>query len=131
MDVKYVGQGRRETFNVNEGSIDSTLSGSIRGENLNGEHILNSSINAINNSNNDNGNVREEDVRKSVDKLNKLLEGKATYVEYEVYGKLRSITIKIMDSNTRKVVKEIPPKKIIDMVDKLCELAGMFMDEKA
>ncbi|MBC2398423.1 flagellar protein FlaG [Clostridium tetanomorphum] len=131
MDVKYIGQGRQETFNVNQGSIDSTLSGSIRGENLNGEHILNSSINAINNSNNDNGNVREEDVKKSVDKLNKLLEGKATYVEYEVYGKLKSITIKIMDSNTKKVVKEIPPKKIIDMVDKLCELAGMFMDEKA
>ncbi|MBV1821848.1 flagellar protein FlaG, partial [Bacteroidales bacterium MSK.15.36] len=43
----------------------------------------------------------------------------------------KSITIKILDHKTKEVVKEIPPKKLIDMVDKLCELAGVFLDKKA
>ncbi|WP_027625839.1 flagellar protein FlaG [Clostridium lundense] len=129
MDVKYISQGRREAFDIN--SIDSLLGEETQIKNLNGEYIIDTAIKEANGVNNDNGNVREQDVKRSVDKLNKLLEGKPTYVEYELYGKSKSITIKIMDSSTKKVVKEIPPKKIIDMVDKLCELAGIFMDDKA
>lgn len=72
-----------------------------------------------------------DDIKKSVDKLNKLFEDKSTYVEYEVYGKSKSVTIKILDHKTKEVIKEIPPKKLIDMVDKLCELAGVFIDQKA
>lgn len=72
-----------------------------------------------------------DEVKKAADKLNKLFEDKSTYVEYEVYGKSKSITIKILDHKTKEVVKEIPPKKLIDMVDKLCELAGVFLDKKA
>lgn len=131
MDVKYISQGRRESFDINSNSTDNLLGEKTEIGNLNGEYILDTPIKEASSLNNDNGNVRREDVKKSVDKLNKLLEGKSTYVEYEVYGKSKSITIKIMDSNTKKVVKEIPPRKIIDMVDKLCELAGIFMDEKA
>ncbi|NOH16429.1 flagellar protein FlaG [Clostridium cochlearium] len=72
-----------------------------------------------------------DEVKKAADKLNKLFEDKSTYVEYEVYGKSKSITIKILNNKTKEVVKEIPPKKLIDMVDKLCELAGIFVDQKA
>lgn len=72
----------------------------------------------------------EKEVKKSVDKLNKLLEDKETYLQYEVYGKFNDITIKIINKKTKETIKEIPPKKIIDMVAKLCELAGFFVDEK-
>lgn len=75
--------------------------------------------------------VSEEQVSKAVETINKLFEDKSTYVQYEVYGKMRSITIKILDNRTNEVIKEIPPKKLIDMVDKLCELAGVLVDEKA
>lgn len=124
MDVTNVSQGRHTTFQVNANPINNA---SVEAsDNPIGE------INVMeNNGIEDKGAVKERDVKKAVDKLNKLLEGKQTYVQYEVYGKLKSITIRIMDSNTKKVVKEIPPKKLIDMVDKLCEMAGMFMDQKA
>jgi len=78
----------------------------------------------------DNKNLTNKDVEKAVDKLNKLLEDKETYAEYEVYGKFKDLTVRIIDKNTKEVVQEIPPKKIIAMVEKLCELAGMFVDEK-
>ncbi|URS74501.1 flagellar protein FlaG [Clostridium autoethanogenum] len=59
-----------------------------------------------------------------------MLEDKATHLKYEVCGKFNDITVQIIDDKTNKVIKEIPPKKIIEMVDKLCELAGVFLDKK-
>ena len=75
--------------------------------------------------------VSEKEVRKAVEKLNVLFEDKSTHVQYEVYGKFHNITIRIIDDKTDQVIKEIPPKKLIDMVDKLCQMAGILVDEKA
>jgi|GEM_PF-553676 Uncharacterized flagellar protein FlaG len=76
-------------------------------------------------------NLTEKDVEKAVDKLNKLLEDKATHAECEIYGKSKDLIVRIVDNKTKEVVQELPPKKIIDMIDKLCELAGIFVDKKA
>lgn len=75
--------------------------------------------------------ISEGEVKKAVEKLNVLFQDNATHVEYEVYGKQHTITTRIIDDKTSQVVKELPPKKIIDMVDKLCEMAGILVDEKA
>ncbi|EPY2277532.1 flagellar protein FlaG [Clostridium sporogenes] len=72
-----------------------------------------------------------KEVKDSVDKLNKLLEGKDIHLEYEIYGKFRDLTIRLINTKTKEVIKEIPPRKIIDMVAKLCEMAGVLVDEKA
>ncbi len=36
-----------------------------------------------------------------------------------------------MDTETNKVIKEFPPEKIQDMIAKMWELAGLFVDERA
>ena len=38
--------------------------------------------------------------------------------------------IKIHDKETDEVIVEYPPEKILDMVAKMCERAGIFMDKK-
>ncbi|WP_446897243.1 flagellar protein FlaG [Clostridium sp. LBM24168] len=75
--------------------------------------------------------ITEENVKKAVDKFNALLEENPTHLEYEIYGKFKDTVIKIVDDNSKKVIKELPPKNIIDMVEKFCELAGFFVNEKA
>ena len=75
--------------------------------------------------------VSEKEVSKAVDKLNKLFEDKSTHVQYEVYGLSHNISIKIIDDKTEQVIKEIPSKKFIEMMDELCNLAGIMLDEKA
>lgn len=75
--------------------------------------------------------IDEKNVKEAVDKLNKLFEGTQTHVEYETVGKAKHLAIKIVDSKTKETIKEIPPKKIIEMIDKLCEMAGIMVDEKA
>ncbi|SKA72712.1 flagellar protein FlaG [Clostridium sp. USBA 49] len=75
--------------------------------------------------------IQEKDLKNAVDKLNKFLEDNKTHAEYEIHDKLNDVMIKIVDDNTGKVIKEIPPQKILDMVAKMCEIVGILFDKKA
>ncbi len=75
--------------------------------------------------------ITQKDVEKSVEKLNKFLEDEQVHVEYEVHDKFNQLMIKIIDDNTKEVIQELPPRKIIDMVAKMCEMVGILMDKKA
>lgn len=40
------------------------------------------------------------------------------------------VTIKVVDKESKKVIKEYPPEKTLDMIQKLWEMAGLMVDEK-
>ncbi len=40
------------------------------------------------------------------------------------------VTIKIVDKETKELIKEVPPEKTLDMISKVWELAGIIVDEK-
>ena len=40
------------------------------------------------------------------------------------------VKIKIIDRDTKKVIKELPPEKTLDMIAKAWEMAGILVDEK-
>ncbi len=73
----------------------------------------------------------EEKVGKAVDKLNKIIEDEDVYAKYEVHDKLNQIMVKLIDRNTNEVILEVPSKKILDMVAKMCEMAGILLDKRA
>lgn len=74
---------------------------------------------------------REEDIAKAVDKLNKFLQDDNTTAEYEVHEVFGDVMIKIIDNDTKQVIMEVPPKKILDLVAKMMELAGVLVDKRA
>ena len=49
---------------------------------------------------------------------------------FGIHDKTNRVTIKIVDRDTKKVIKEIPPEKTLDMIAKVWELAGILVDEK-
>ncbi|KGN03429.1 hypothetical protein Z969_00210 [Clostridium novyi A str. 4570] len=74
----------------------------------------------------------EKDIKSAVNKLNKFLQGENTHIEYERHKVFKNqFTIKIVDNKTKEVIKEVPPKKILDMVAEICKLAGVIVDKKA
>ncbi|WP_207670506.1 flagellar protein FlaG [Haloimpatiens lingqiaonensis] len=75
--------------------------------------------------------VDGQEVKNMVDGLNKLIKNADTHLEYEKHEKLNEYVIRIVDNETKEVVKEIPPKKILDMVAKMCEMIGIIVDKKA
>ncbi|MBU3193980.1 flagellar protein FlaG [Clostridium algidicarnis] len=73
----------------------------------------------------------KDDIKVSVEKLNKFLQDENVHAEYEMHEKLNQIMIKIVNTDTKEIIMEIPPKKIIDMVAKMCEMVGLLVDKKA
>lgn len=73
----------------------------------------------------------DELLNKSLDQANKALDKVDRYIEREVHEKTGSVMYKLKDRKTGEVIAEFPPKKIQDMIAKMWELAGLFVDEKA
>lgn len=95
-------------------------------------HIRNDSENNLSNQTGmEDERFHEKMIEKSIDKANKELEKFNRRVEYEVHEKTKTVMFRIKDINTGEIIKEIPPEKIQDMIAKMWELAGLFVDEQA
>lgn len=73
--------------------------------------------------------VTNEQIKKAVEKLNKNMMSHSEAV-FGIHEATNRITIKIIDKDTKKVIKELPPEKTLDMIAKVWELAGILVDEK-
>ena len=69
-----------------------------------------------------------EQINKSVEQINKKMSN--SEVQFGIHDKTNRITIKIIDKETKEVIKELPPEKTLDMIAKAWELAGILVDEK-
>ena len=49
---------------------------------------------------------------------------------FGIHDKTNRVTIKIVDKQTKEVIKELPPEKTLDMIAKAWELAGLLVDER-
>jgi len=77
-----------------------------------------------------NGNVSENDIIQAVRQANKALEGTNRRFEYSIHEQTKTIMVKVIDTQTNEVIREIPPEKILNLIAKLWELAGIIVDEK-
>lgn len=121
MNIEVTGQGRQAGLQVqskDSTSVDTNM------------EVQNKNEIDVNKDTKDE--VDKKELDKSINKLNKFLEDEKTHAEYSYHDKFKNILmIKIVDDETDKVIMEVPPKKILDMVAKMCELAGVLIDKKA
>lgn len=69
-----------------------------------------------------------EQIKKAVEKLNKNMSHSEAV--FGIHEETNRVTIKIIDKDTKEVIKELPPEKTLDMIAKAWELAGILVDEK-
>jgi Uncharacterized flagellar protein FlaG len=74
--------------------------------------------------------ISEKAVLNAVEKANKAVSMSGRTFEYSIHEKTKEIMIKVIDSDTKKVIREIPPEKILDMVANMMEMAGLLVDER-
>jgi len=67
----------------------------------------------------------------SIKQANKSLANYDRQIEREIHSVTKVLMYKIRDTKTNEVIAEYPPKKIQDMIAKMWELAGLFIDQKA
>lgn len=80
--------------------------------------------------NKDNINFPKEKVEEIVDGMNKLLEASPTALKFEFHEKLNEYYVKIIDEKTKEIVREIPPKKMLDYYAAMTEFIGLIVDKK-
>lgn len=69
-----------------------------------------------------------EQIRKAVEELNKKM-GNSEAI-FGIHEKTNRVTIKLVDKDTKKVIKELPPEKTLDMIARVWDMAGILVDEK-
>lgn len=71
-----------------------------------------------------------ESLRKAVDDMNKKMITNNSELQFGIHEGTNRVTIKVIDKETKKVIKELPPEKTLDMIAKAWELAGILVDER-
>ncbi|MCR5279780.1 MAG: flagellar protein FlaG [Lachnospiraceae bacterium] len=69
-----------------------------------------------------------EQLHKAVEDINKKMANSEAVFGF--HEKTNRVTIKIVDKESKKVIKELPPEKTLDLIAKAWELAGIMVDEK-
>lgn len=115
MDVMEISQGRQNTIDYN---LSKKIANNEVAKNTDGNQVVEM-------------NFSEEEIKKSIGKLNSFLKDEKVHAVYERHDKLNQIMIKIVDDQTNEVLAEYPPEKILDMVAKMCEMVGILIDKKA
>lgn len=74
------------------------------------------------------GQLSTESIKKAVENLNKTLNNSEAI--FGIHEKTNRVTIKIVDKETKEVIKELPPEKTLNMIAKVWEIAGLLVDER-
>lgn len=74
--------------------------------------------------------LNPEQIKKAVEDVNKKITNQNSELQFGIHEGTNRITIKVIDKETKKVIKELPPEKTLDMIAKAWELAGIMVDER-
>lgn len=75
--------------------------------------------------------VDNEQLRKAVEDVNKkMITNQNSELQFGIHEGTHRVTIKVIDRQSKKVIKELPPEKTLDMIAKAWELAGLMVDER-
>jgi flagellar protein FlaG len=72
----------------------------------------------------------EKQLKNAISNANNKLKIHRTRCEFAYHEATKRVSIKIVDEDTKEVVKEIPPEETLEMVEKMWELAGILVDER-
>lgn len=71
-----------------------------------------------------------EQLKKAIAEMNRKINNSNEEAVFGIHEKTNRITIKIVDKDTKEIIKEFPPEKTLDMIAKVWEMAGILVDEK-
>jgi flagellar protein FlaG len=74
--------------------------------------------------------ISDKAIINAIEKANKSLDGIQHRFQYSVHEKTGQILVKVINSETDEVIREIPNEKIIDLIARFQEINGLTIDEK-
>jgi flagellar protein FlaG len=74
--------------------------------------------------------VSKEEIAKAVEEVNKTLALHNTRLEFSIHDKTKEIMVRVVDEKTGETIREVPSKKVLDMVAMTWDELGLLVDEK-
>jgi flagellar protein FlaG len=74
--------------------------------------------------------VSKEQLEEIVKGMNEFLQPSQTSLKFELHNELKEYYVQIIDERTREVIREIPPKKLLDMYATMMQFVGLIVDKK-
>ena len=91
-----------------------------------GNHVKEQEVRSENSIKPPDGNEMEE----MVQGMNDFLKPVNTHLKFEFHDELKEYYVSIVDNDTQEIVKEIPPKKLLDMYAAMTDFLGILLDKK-
>jgi flagellar protein FlaG len=70
-----------------------------------------------------------DDITNLVDTLNAAAKSVNKRIEFSYHDKINRVIMKVMDTQSNEVIREIPAKEMIRLLEHIHDLIGMFVDE--
>lgn len=85
----------------------------------------------INEMTDEKGNPTEQAYQTAVNKLNELMEYTQKNSKFIFHKDLERYYVEVVDAQTQEVVKEVPPKQLLDAYYEIQKLVGKMFDSQA
>lgn len=72
----------------------------------------------------------EEQVKVRVEAVNDFLVPLKTSVKFVFHEELQEYYVEVINEDTNEVIREIPPKKFLDMYAEMAKFMGLIIDKK-
>ena len=69
-------------------------------------------------------------LEKIIHDLNRKLDGSRRELRCSTHEKTGQVMVKVVDADSGKTIREIPPEKSLDILAKILEQSGLLLDEK-
>lgn len=85
----------------------------------------------INEMTDEQGNPTEQAIQTAVNKLNEFLEYSQRNSKFIFHQDLERYYVEVVDAQSQEVIKEVPPKELLDAYYEMQKLAGKIFDTQA
>lgn len=73
--------------------------------------------------------IDRKNLGKAVEKMNKAAELFDQRITFRVHDQTQRLVVQIVDDSTGEVIKQIPPKELLDLEAKISEMIGVILDK--
>lgn len=72
-----------------------------------------------------------EEVKQSVEKINNTIQTMSRNLQFSVDGDTKMKVVKVIDTTTKQVIRQIPTEEVLAIAKTLDKLQGLLLSEKA
>lgn len=140
MEIESVNQAGNQSANVNNAPVVENLSGNtVKAVKTQDKPVMTSNVTTQKQNGGQNyetetmlesKKVAQSTIDSTMSDINSKIKMSNTQLQYSIDEETQRISIKVIDQNTDKVIREIPPEETLEAIKKIWEIAGIIVDKK-